>query len=134
MCGLAGFLDHSCATPSDGLRATVMRMANTLHHRGPDDYGSWVDPQTGIALGFRRLSIIDLSPEGHQPMRSATGRYVAIFNGEIYNHADLRKELESRASGIAFRGHSDTEVMLAAVEHWGMEEAVHRFVGMFAFA
>jgi asparagine synthase (glutamine-hydrolysing) len=134
MCGLTGFLNLSRAAGSEMLRETVMRMANTLHHRGPDDSGSWVDPQTGIAVGFRRLSIIDLSPEGHQPMRSATGRYVAAFNGEIYNHADLRKELESRASGIAFRGHSDTEIMLAAIEHWGMEEAVHRFVGMFAFA
>src|SRR5438552_3873996 len=113
MCGLTGFLNLSRAAGSEMLRETVMRMANTLHHRGPDDYGSWVDPQTGIALGFRRLSIIDLSPEGHQPMRSVTGRYVAAFNGEIYNHADLRKELESRAAGIAFRGHSDTEVMLA---------------------
>src|SRR5438067_5692943 len=118
MCGLAGFLDHSCATSSDGLRTAVMRMANTMQHRGPDDEGSWVEPQTGIALSFRRLSIIDLSPEGHQPMRSATGRYVVIFNGEIYNHQDLRQELEQAAPGLAFRGHSDTEILLAAVEQW----------------
>jgi asparagine synthase (glutamine-hydrolysing) len=134
MCGLAGFLDLARATGSDVLHDTVMRMANTLHHRGPDDEGSWVDAPTGIALGFRRLSIIDLSPEGHQPMRSASSRFVVAFNGEIYNHSDLRRELEKCVAGTVFRGHSDTEVMLAAIEHWGMEQAVRRFVGMFAFA
>jgi asparagine synthase (glutamine-hydrolysing) len=134
MCGLAGFLDLSRAAGKEVLENTVMRMTNTLHHRGPDDAGSWVDPEAGIALGFRRLSIIDLSPEGHQPMRSASGRYVVIFNGEIYNHADLRRELGSEARGLSFRGHSDTEIMLAAIERWGMEQAVRRFVGMFAFA
>lgn len=131
MCGIAGFLDLSRSAGREALQDTVLRMANTLHHRGPDDDGNWVDPQAGIALGFRRLSIIDLSPEGHQPMLSATGRYVVAFNGEIYNHADLRQELEG---GTRFRGHSDTEVMLAAIERWGMEQAVRRFVGMFAFA
>ncbi len=134
MCGLAGFLDLSRATASEVLHDTVRRMANTLRHRGPDDEGSWVDPQAGIAFGFRRLSIIDLSPEGHQPMLSATGRYVVAFNGEIYNHGDLRPELENQGPGTVFRGHSDTEVMLAAIERWGMEQAVRRFVGMFAFA
>jgi asparagine synthase (glutamine-hydrolysing) len=134
MCGIAGFLDVARATGSEMLKDTATRMANTVRHRGPDDEGSWIDAQAGIALGFRRLSIIDLSPEGHQPMLSATGRYVIAFNGEIYNHADLRKELENCTAGAAFRGHSDTEVMLAAIEHWGIEQAVRRFVGMFAFA
>jgi asparagine synthase (glutamine-hydrolysing) len=134
MCGITGFVDCSRTQGSEALQATVMRMANTLRHRGPDDDGCWVDAPTGLALGFRRLSIIDLSPEGHQPMLSASGRYVVAFNGEIYNHAELRQELGNGVAGMRFRGHSDTEVLLAAVEHWGMEQAVRRFVGMFAFA
>src|SRR5688500_13108455 len=135
MCGFAGFLDRSGATGADDLRATVARMADTLRHRGPDDDGAWVDPAAGVALGFRRLAIVDLSPEGHQPMASASGRYVIAFNGEVYNHAAVRKELESRGDGPPrFRGHSDTEVLLAAVEAWGLEAALRRFAGMFAFA
>jgi asparagine synthase (glutamine-hydrolysing) len=112
--------------------ATVRRMSDTLLHRGPDDEGSWVDPDAGLALGFRRLSIIDLTPEGHQPMTSADGRYVLIFNGEIYNFQELRRELE--LLGHRYRGHSDTEVMLAAFTEWGFERAVRRFNGMFALA
>src|SRR5205085_4957858 len=103
--------------------------------RGPDDRGCWTDPAAGIALGFRRLSIVDLSPHGHQPMPSDAGRYVLAFNGEIYNHADLRAELAAAPGGArAYRGHSDTEVMLRAFERWGVAGAVGRFVGMFAFA
>jgi len=97
-------------------------MAGTLAHRGPDDEGRWLDAETGVALGFRRLAIIDLSPLGHQPMASATGRFTAVFNGEVYNVAELRRELE--AEGGSFRGRSDTEVLLAAVERWGFREAV----------
>jgi len=111
-------------------------MADTLRLRGPDDGGAWVDADAGIALGHQRLSIIDLSLEGHQPMHSFCGRYVIAFNGEIYNYQDIRHELEQESQGYAipWRGHSDTEVALAAISRWGIEAAVRRFVGMFAFA
>lgn len=112
--------------------AMVERMAATLVARGPDDSGTWADQRAGIALGHRRLAIIDLSPQGHQPMHSACDRYVVAFNGEIYNFSALRRELE--VLGHRFRGHSDTEVMLAAISQWGVEGAVKRFNGMFAFA
>ena len=133
MCGLAGILGPPGAAGDDTLRATALRMADTLRHRGPDDGGAWSDAAAGVALGFRRLAIVDLSPEGRQPMASASGRYVLAFNGEIYNHRELRRELEAAGSG-PFRGHSDTEVMLSAFGHWGLAGAVGRFVGMFAFA
>ena len=112
--------------------ALAERMSGTLRHRGPDDAGSWADAEAGIALGHRRLSIVDLSVEGHQPMVSPTGRYVLVFNGEIYNFQALRSDLER--DGCAWRGHSDTEVMLAAFERWGIEAALRQFNGMFAFA
>ncbi len=105
-------------------------MGCTLAHRGPDDSGVFFDGQAGLGLSFRRLSIIDLSAEGHQPMVSASGRYVIVFNGEVYNFEEIRAELISPP----WRGHSDTEVMLAAIDRWGLEAAVKRFVGMFAFA
>lgn len=132
MCGISGFLDASRRCGEQELRDTVLRMVNTLHHRGPDDVGTWTNAEAGIALGHRRLSIVDLSPEGHQPMRSACGRYVTSFNGEVYNFKELRRELESL--GYAFRGHSDTEVMLSCISQWGVLPAVRRFNGMFAFA
>ena len=131
MCGLAGFLQGGVSNP-ECFRTIISAMADQLVHRGPDDSGVWVDAEAGVALGFRRLAILDLTPEGHQPMLSACGRYVIVFNGEVYNFAELREELEPR--GHKFRGHSDTEVMLAAIREWGLEAAVKRFVGMFAFA
>jgi asparagine synthase (glutamine-hydrolysing) len=109
-------------------------MADTISHRGPDDSGEWCDPPAGYAVGFRRLSIIDLSAAGHQPMLSASGRYVIAFNGEVYNFESIRRELDQAGSSPSYRGHSDTEVMLAAIEAWGLEAAVRKFVGMFAFA
>jgi len=132
MCGISGFLDTSRRCGEQELRDTVLRMVNMLHYRGPDDVGTWADAEAGIALGHRRLSIVDLSPEGHQPMRSVCGRYVVSFNGEIYNFQELRRELEYL--GCTFRGHSDTEVMLACISQWGILAAAKRFNGMFAFA
>ena len=136
MCGITGFLDASRQSNNGEMAATVEAMSDTLRHRGPDDGGVWVDAEAGIALGHRRLSIVDLSPEGHQPMLSAGGRYVISFNGEIYNFLILRKELEAELGEptSTWRGHSDTEVMLAAISRWGVEGAVNRFNGMFAFA
>jgi asparagine synthase (glutamine-hydrolysing) len=126
MCGIAGVLSSGRIDP-----LAVRRMTATLHHRGPDDEGIWLDPETGIALGHRRLSIIDLSAAGHQPMVSQSGRYVLTFNGEIYNHAALRTELEREASS-GWRGHSDTETLLEAIASWGLTDALRRSVGMFA--
>jgi asparagine synthase (glutamine-hydrolysing) len=131
MCGIAGFI--ASPAPSAELSSRAVAMADALRHRGPDDSGIWTDPAAGIALGFRRLSILDLSEAGHQPMASVSGRYVMIFNGEVYNHEELRREVTSEIS-MEFRGHSDTEVMLAAIERWGLESAVRRFNGMFALA
>jgi asparagine synthase (glutamine-hydrolysing) len=131
MCGFAGLLSSAGFT-RDELGDHAHRMIGPIAHRGPDDSGTWIDEHAGVALGFRRLAILDLSPSGHQPMRSASGRYVITFNGEVYNYADLRRELET--SGCLFHGHSDTEVMLAAVEQWGIDRAVRRFAGMFAIA
>ncbi len=131
MCGIAGYLTPHPAS-SDHMAGRVRDMADALAHRGPDDSGIWADAGSGVAFGHRRLSIQDLSPLGRQPMASANGRYVICFNGEVYNHLDLRRELEPL--GHSFRGGSDTETMLAAIVQWGLRGAVERFVGMFAFA
>jgi asparagine synthase (glutamine-hydrolysing) len=133
MCGLTG-LWQSPAARVDALAALARRMSDQLAHRGPDDSGVWVDEANGVALAHRRLSILDLSPQGHQPMRSAGGRFVISYNGEIYNWRALREALEKDGVAPAWRGHSDTEVMLACFERWGVEGSLRRFVGMFAFA
>jgi len=137
MCGIAGFVEPR-RLRGRGREAEmtllVSRMADALYHRGPDDGGVWVDAECGMAFGHRRLAIIDVSPLGHQPMRSDCGRYTIIFNGEIYNHRTLRRQLEQEASGPSFRGGSDTEVMLRAISAWGLPIALERFNGMFAFA
>jgi asparagine synthase (glutamine-hydrolysing) len=131
MCGITGFWEIPETTEAV-LRWQVKRMADTMLHRGPDDSGTWVDSEAGLALGFRRLSIIDLSPTGHQPMRSANGRFIIVFNGEIYNYRELRNELEQ--SGTRFRGTSDTEVILEGASQWGLERVIRRLWGMFAIA
>ena len=132
MCGVTGFLTRSTEFSPDVLQTLALRMTDTLRHRGPDDRGCWVDAAAGIALGHRRLSILDLSQDGHQPMLSTDGDWVIVFNGEIYNFLELRDELTSH--GHCFHSQSDTEVMLTAFLHWGVEAAVRRFNGMFAFA
>ncbi len=131
MCGITGIFT-SRGMSADSLASVVQRMTNRLAHRGPDDSGLWMDERAGVALGFRRLAILDLSENGHQPMRSASRRYTIVFNGEIYNFAELRAELA--CAGATFRGGSDTEVILAAIEHWGVRDAVVRLAGMFAIA
>jgi len=132
MCGIAGFWRNSTDQSADWLERTALEMANTLVHRGPDDSGTWVEAEVGVAFGHRRLSIIDMSNAGHQPMISADGRYVITYNGEVYNFRELRKQLEKL--GHKFRGHSDTEVMLGSFIQWGVKQSVKRFNGMFAFA
>lgn len=131
MCGFAG-LWQSDVEHAESPAAAAERMVGELRHRGPDDRGQWEDAEAGVGLAFRRLAILDLSSAGHQPMQSASGRYVIAFNGEVFNFRSLREELA--AGGDRFRGHSDTEVMLAAFDRWGIAEATKRFVGMFAFA
>ncbi|HEY9640570.1 MAG TPA: asparagine synthetase B, partial [Coleofasciculaceae cyanobacterium] len=117
---------------TEAIATIIQQMSATLYHRGPDDEGIWIDPSSGVAVGHRRLAILDLSPEGHQPMLSADDRYILVFNGEIYNFLELRQQLER--CGHRFRGHSDTEVMLASFSQWGIRQAVQQFNGMFAFA
>lgn len=134
MCGIAGIFDKRGSLDTGSLRDTVLKMTSAIIHRGPDDGDVWAETNIGIALGHRRLSIVDLSQEGHQPMLSACQRYVIVFNGEVYNHQELRKDLEKLSMAPQWRGHSDTEVMLAAISHWGLDAAIQRFVGMFAFA
>jgi asparagine synthase (glutamine-hydrolysing) len=146
MCGIAGFFDRSGFNPENG-RAIGERMGQAIRHRGPDDSGVWLDASAGVVLSHRRLSILDLSPAGHQPMVSRSGRYVIIFNGEIYNHTELRLQIDaSRFTPCAspltsntsrltdWRGHSDTETLLAGFETWGIEATLKQAIGMFAIA
>jgi asparagine synthase (glutamine-hydrolysing) len=131
MCGLTGFFETAPGATRAALQAIGTGMERAIAHRGPDDSGVWQDPDLPLVLAHRRLSIIDLSPEGHQPMESRSGRYVIVFNGEIYNFQDLQAEL--LAAGVKFRGRSDTEVMLAGFEAWGINRTLQKLNGMFAF-
>lgn len=131
MCGLTGILAPRDQA-ADGLHRLVETMTGFLVHRGPDADGAWTED--GVSLGHRRLSVLDLSPTGTQPMHSACGRYVVAFNGEIYNHLDLRRNLEAGGGAPDWRGHSDTETLLAGIAHWGLDETLRRSAGMFAIA
>lgn len=133
MCGLTGFFQPS-SFKEDGARAILDKMATALIHRGPDSDGFWLDAEAGIALAHRRLSILDLSPAGAQPMPSASGRFVIVFNGEIYNHQEMRHDMEATGAACAWNGHSDTETLLAGFEIWGFEATLRRARGMFAMA
>lgn len=132
MCGLVGIIGGAGEFRGTETHRVVRRMASTLSHRGPDDEGVWWDDDAGVVLGHRRLAIVDLSPAGHQPMLSSSGRFVIAYNGEIYNFPALRRELVGL--GSRFRGNSDTEVLLDAIETWGVEVTLDRINGMFAFA
>ncbi|MEO0653562.1 MAG: asparagine synthase (glutamine-hydrolyzing) [Pseudomonadota bacterium] len=134
MCGLTGFLWHPGAEGGSDASRTVQAMADAIAHRGPDSHGVWTDATAGIAFGHRRLAIVDLSEAGHQPMAAPSGRYVLCYNGEIYNHLDLRAELEGAGKAPHWRGHSDTETLNAGFDAWGIEATLGRAVGMFAIA
>jgi asparagine synthase (glutamine-hydrolysing) len=134
MCGLTGFMSGLEPYGLEGAEAVLRRMTAVIKSRGPDSDGHWLDLDGAIALGHRRLSIVDLSPAGHQPMLSANGALVLAFNGEIYNHLALRAELEKSGLAPAWRGHSDTETLLAGFATWGVRATLERCIGMFAFA
>ena len=129
MCGITGFL----AMPGPDAEATLAAMMQAIAHRGPDSRGHWCDPEAGIALGHLRLAIVDLTPAGHQPMASPSGRFLLSFNGEIYNHRALRAKLEEDGRAPVWRGTSDTETLLAGIDAWGLERTLEQAVGMFAF-
>lgn len=142
MCGFAGYLTNNAKVLANA-EGIANAMAQTIQHRGPNDSGVWVDVNAGVALAHRRLSVLDLSPAGHQPMVSRSGRYVIAFNGEIYNHLELRRELDEADSNVwlgiddkdkRWKGHSDTETLLAGFEAWGIETTLKKTVGMFAIS
>lgn len=131
MCGIAGVLSTA---PDTDLHQVLTRMGLVQQHRGPDDAGVWAEDDAQFGLAHRRLSIVDLSQAGHQPMASAQGRYLIAYNGELYNHAALRAALEAQGQRVAWRGHADTETLLAAIECWGLRGSLQRAIGMFAIA
>lgn len=130
MCGIAGFFSPGMPNAS----ACIGRMTTEIIHRGPDDSGHWMDESIGLVLGHRRLAILDLSPAGHQPMASACNRFIMVYNGEVYNHLELRTKLEAQGAAPTWRGHSDTETLLAGIAAWGLEKTLQLAVGMFAIA
>ena len=129
MCGINGFYSKSSSTFDN----VILKMNSAISHRGPDTNGSWLDKNSGIVLGHQRLSIIDLSVAGNQPMRSNSGRFILTYNGEVYNHLEIRKEIEKSNSNIKWRGNSDTETLLEAIDFWGIEITLKKIDGMFAF-
>jgi asparagine synthase (glutamine-hydrolysing) len=134
MCGFAGFFGGRAARDAGQARSLLDRMAGCIRHRGPDHNAVWSDPEAGIALAHNRLAIVDLTPAGNQPMESASGRYVTVYNGEIYNHMAMRDALRAEGFDFEWRGHSDTETLLAAIDAWGIAGALERAIGMFALA
>jgi len=132
MCGIVGFWELNNQHSKEQSLNIILEMTNALKERGPDFFGVWSDDRVRLFLGYRRLSIIDLNERGAQPMVSQSGRYVIAYNGEVFNAFDLRRELEPE--GYHFKGYSDTEIVLAACEFWGIEKACNQFNGMFAFA
>lgn len=134
MCGVAGFLTKPNKDSSFDYMQILKKMSDVIIHRGPDDSGKWFSKEDGIALAHRRLSILDISKAGHQPMESKTSRYVISYNGEVYNHLEIRKEIEELDNSITWIGHSDTETILAAFETFGIDKSLSKFTGMFAFA
>jgi asparagine synthase (glutamine-hydrolysing) len=132
MCGFIGFLSNNTHS-KEHLTDVTNRMLTPIEHRGPDSSGIWLDETLGITFGHRRLSIIDLSESGKQPMQSKSNRFVIAYNGEVYNFREIKKELDNVNYGL-WKGSSDTEVILAAIEYWGIEKAVSKFIGMFSFA
>lgn len=131
MCGFSGVFNNSRGSELDTI---IQKMNNSIVHRGPDDSGVWVDSAMKLALGHRRLAIVDLTSAGHQPMLSSCNRYVIVFNGEIYNYGELRQALEDEGVAPVWKGHSDTEILLSCLATWGVERTLQASVGMFAFA
>lgn len=134
MCGIAGFIQSSSSRSEDSAKLVIQRMTAAITHRGPDSLGFWSEEGPGVVLGHQRLSILDLSSAGHQPMQSACGRYILSFNGEIYNHLELRAQLKLEALAPAWRGHADTETLLSAFAAWGVEPTLQAARGMFAIS
>ena len=129
MCGINGFYSKSLSTFNNA----ILRMNSAISYRGPDNSGVWIDKNLGIVLGHQRLSIIDLSEAGNQPMQSCSGRFILTYNGEVYNHLEIRKELEQSNPNIKWKGSSDTETLLEAIDFWGIKTTLKKTVGMFAF-
>ncbi len=134
MCGLVGFYLRNEVVDPSNTESIITKMTNVLEHRGPDDFGIWLDDKKPLALGHRRLSIVDISTSGHQPMVSSNNKYVIALNGEIYNHSQLRRELNLINPSLQWNGHSDTETLLAGIESWGIEKTLNKSIGMFAIA